>query len=151
MTGVRGVGDGRVWVEPTSLGRVSLQLNESGHGLADRCAEVVLTTDEAVDLATHLLASVRPTSRFAPETGGAKVPSSTPVATQPKMPQNWPPRPGELWRDTGGDTWAVMASGKLVPLANDIDDRPRLRSAEDANSTAGPLTRISAAWDEVPF
>jgi hypothetical protein len=70
VTGVWGVGDGRVWVESMSLGRVSLQVNSLEYGR--RSAEAVLTADEAVDLATHLLASVRPVNRFAPETGGAQ-------------------------------------------------------------------------------
>ncbi len=76
MSGTIGVGDGRVWVEPISLGRVSLQLNSLDYGNGVRTVEVVLTTDEAVDLATHLLASVRPANRFAPETGGARVVTS---------------------------------------------------------------------------
>ncbi len=72
MSGTAGVGDGRVWVEPTSLGHVSLQVNEPDHRGRIHCAEAVLTTDEAVDLATHLLASVRPVNRFDPATGGAR-------------------------------------------------------------------------------
>ncbi len=75
MTGVIGVGDGRVWVEPLPDGRVSLQVNDASFG-GLRCADAVLTADEAVDLATHLLASVRPANRFAPETGGARVVTS---------------------------------------------------------------------------
>lgn len=72
MSGVRGVGDGRVWVESMSLGRVSLQVNEPDHKGRVKAAEAVLTTDEAVDLAAHLLASVRPANRFDPLTGGAR-------------------------------------------------------------------------------
>jgi len=60
---VRGFGDGRVWVEPLLDGRVSLQVNEPDRA-GVHAAEAVLTADEAVDLATHLLASVRPTGRF---------------------------------------------------------------------------------------
>lgn len=72
MTGVQGVGDGRVWVEPMSLGRASLQVNSLEYPDGLRCVEIVLSTDEAVDLATHLLASVRPVNRFDPLTGGAR-------------------------------------------------------------------------------
>lgn len=72
MTGIQGVGDGRVWVERTSLGRASLQVNEPDGKGGLRVAEAVLTTDEAVDLAAHLLASVRPVNRFDPITGGAR-------------------------------------------------------------------------------
>ncbi len=72
MSGTIGVGDGRVWVESMRDGRVSLQVNEADRG-AMRIAEAVLSGDEAVDLAAQLLASVRSTSRFDPETGGARV------------------------------------------------------------------------------
>ncbi len=68
---MRGFGDGRVWVEPLPDGRVSLQVNEPGRG-GIGTAEAVLTSNETVDLAAQLLASVRPVNRFVPETGGAQ-------------------------------------------------------------------------------
>lgn len=64
MTGVMGIGDGRVWVEQTPAGKVSLQVNEMDRGNV-RAAEVLLEPDEVIDLAVQLLASVRPVDRFA--------------------------------------------------------------------------------------
>jgi hypothetical protein len=70
---VRGFGDGRVWVEVTG-DKVSLQVNEPDLVYGGvRAAEAVLTSDEVVDLAAQLLASVRPVGRFTPVVG--EVPS----------------------------------------------------------------------------
>lgn len=98
------------------------------------CTEAKLHRGEVIDLIQALLAWV-----------------NEPAGTRRVWPDNWPPKVGEVWRDSRDEVWAVMATGKLVPLANDVDDHPRLWPADEVESKFGPMVRTAKAWDGVPF
>lgn len=74
--------------------------------------------------------------------------------TSPKMPVGWPPSPGEVWEDRGGDRWVcTRTAGKhayLVCLARMADD-----SAEEIWRNHGPMTRVALVAptkdEEPPF
>lgn len=72
-----------------------------------------------------------------------------------KRPLNWPPSPGEIWQDKGGDRWVcTRATGPgvsyLTCLARMADD-----SAEEIWRQHGPMSRISfiapTEEEEPPF
>jgi hypothetical protein len=118
------------------------------------CTEAVLSQDEAHRLAQRL---VNWSLRHGPWTLSEDEPES--VAQEPKgpvMPANWPPKPGEQWRDVKDDVWFVMGAGKLVCLADDLNEAdgfgPTPREAIKVHESCGPLHRAMAALDaEVPW
>ncbi len=106
--------------------------------------EAILTQDEAGEIAQQLT--------FWPpfeEVAGPDVPA---------MPDFWPPKPGEQWRDSKDGIWFVMGTGKLVCLADDLNEvdgfGPTPHDAAELHARSS-LRRVMAAvdgWDvEVPF
>jgi hypothetical protein len=66
----------------------------------------------------------------------------------------WPPRKGDVWRDSKGDMWVAVvepAEGYLYCLTRTADD-----SAEEIQRTCGPMTLTYRPWlpaddTECPF
>jgi hypothetical protein len=112
------------------------------------CTEAVLSQDEAHRLAQRL---VNWSLRHGPWTLANDEPDG------PEVPEFWPPKPGELWRDCENELYAVTKGGRLIPLYVVGESPAPYWSADDFLAKLGPARRVAISpdgddpWDEVPF
>lgn len=65
------------------------------------------------------------------------------VTVERRAPAEWPPRPGDLWRDRNGDLWFAFRDHEIFlipsyPTTASVDGRP----PDDVMQKVGPLTLV---------
>jgi hypothetical protein len=134
----------RVVTEMTREG-LTLRVYENSRTV---CTEAVLSQGEAHRLAHRL---VNWSLRHGPWTLANDEPDG------PTMPEFWPPKAGELWRDCENELYAVTKGGMLAPLYVVGDSPAPYWTADDFQAKLGPVRRVSLSpdaedpWDKVPF
>jgi hypothetical protein len=75
--------------------------------------------------------------------------ATTSPAPWSALPENWPPKHGDVWQDRHRDRWSCQSDGTLACLARKADDSP-----SEIQVVFGPLILVYRPYpteEEAPF